>query len=113
MRIDRFRFGEITIGGQNYTDDLMLLEGRIRPKWWRKEGHLLQLGDLEEAFEGDLDALIVGTGCRECMKVAPEVMAYTRQAGIELLAFETRAACQTFNHLLGKRKIVAALHLTC
>jgi hypothetical protein len=35
------------------------------------------------------------------------------KAGIELLAFDTRTACQTFNRLRGKRRIVAALHLNC
>lgn len=113
MQIDRFRFGEITIEGERFNEDVLLLGKGVCPHWWRKEGHLLQMEDLTEVLAEKPEALIVGTGCRERMKIAPEVRAHMHQAGIELLAFDTRTACQTFNHLQGKRKIAAALHLTC
>jgi hypothetical protein len=113
IRIERFCFGEILIDGDRYTDDLIVFEHRVRPSWWRKTGHLLQLDDLAEALAAEPEALIVGTGTQQCLKVAPQVVAHTNKAGIELLAFDTRTACQTFNHLRGKRRIVAVLHLTC
>ena len=113
MRIQSYRFGEIVIDGERYTEDLLLFADRVRPGGWRRAGHLLQVEDLKEALAEEPEALIVGTGAQEGMKVAPEVIARTRRAGIELLAFDTRTACQTFNHLIGKRKVVAALHLTC
>jgi hypothetical protein len=113
MRIQRLRFGEVFIGGDGYTNDVIVFEDRVRPNWWRKTGHLLQLEDLADALASGPEALIVGTGTQQCMKIAPEVIAHTMKAGIELLSFDTRTACQTFNRLLGKRRIVAALHLTC
>jgi hypothetical protein len=113
MRVERCRFGEVTIGGKRYVDDVIVFEDRVEPRWRRKEGHLLQLEDLGEALVDKPEVLIVGTGAQECMKVAPEVVAATRAEGIELLEFDTRTACQTFNHLHGKRRIVAVLHLTC
>ncbi len=113
MRIQSYRFGEIVIDGKRYTDDVLVFPERVRSGWWRKEGHLLQLEDLKEALEGEPEALIVGTGAQQCMNVASEVVSHTKRAEIELLAFETRVACHTFNQLLGKRKVVAALHLTC
>lgn len=112
MRIQRFRFGEIVIAGKQYTDDLVVFEDRVKQRWRPKEGHLLQMDDLREALAAGPEALIVGTGTDECMKVSPEVVSHTRQAGIELLQFDTRRACQTFNHVCGKRRIVAVLHLT-
>jgi len=113
MRIQSYRFGEIVIEGERYTDDVVVFPERVRAGWWRKEGHLLQLDDLKEALEGEVEALIVGTGAQQCMKVASEVVSQTKKAGVELLAFDTRTACQTFNQLVGKRKVVAVLHLTC
>lgn len=113
MRIQRFRSGEVVIDGERYTQDLIVFEDGVRRSWWRKEGHLLQMDDLQEALAAEPEALIVGTGTDEQMKVSPEVVSHTRQAGIELLQFDTRRACQTFNHLHGKRRIVAVLHLTC
>ena len=52
-------------------------------------------------------------GLRERMKIAPEVVTHTREANIELLAFGTRSVCQSYNHLRGKRRLAAVLHLTC
>ncbi len=113
MRIARFRFGEIVVAGQRYTDDLMVFEYEVRPLWQRRIGHLLQLEDIGEVIAYGPEALIVGTGTQQCLKIAPRVVAETMKAGIELLVFDTRSACQTFNYLLGKRRVVAALHLTC
>jgi len=113
IKIEGYRFGEVLIGGKRYTEDVIVFEDRVRPKWWRKSGHLVGLDDLREALAAEPEALIVGTGTQQCLKVAPEVVAHTNKAGIELLAFDTRTACQTFNHLRGKRRIVAVLHLTC
>ena len=113
MRIQKYCFGEVVIEGEKYTEDVLVFPDRVRSGWWRKEGHLLQVDDLKEALAGGPEALIVGMGSQQCMKVAPEVVAHTREAGIELLAFDTRGACQTWNQLVGKRKVVAALHLTC
>ena len=113
MRIQSYRFGEIVIEGERYTDDVVVFADRVRSGWWRKEGHLLQLDDLKEVLEAELEALIVGTGARQGMKVASEVVSHTKKVGVELLAFDTRSACHTFNQLIGKRKVVAALHLTC
>jgi hypothetical protein len=111
--IQSYSFGKVVIDGREYTEDVLVFADRVRPQWWRKEGHLLQLADLEEALAEGPEALIVGTGSQECMQVASEVVAHTRQAGVELLAFDTRTACRTFNELTGRRKVVAALHLTC
>jgi hypothetical protein len=112
-RIERLRFGEVTIGGERYTDDVVLLQDRVRTRWWREEGHLLQLEDLAEVLADRPEVLIVGTGVQGCMKVSPDVVAYTKNAGIELLVFDTRTACQSYNYLHGKRRVAAALHLTC
>jgi hypothetical protein len=113
MRIQSYRFGEIVIEGRRYRDDLMVFADRVRAGWWREEGHLLQVVDLKEALAAGPEALIVGTGTQQGMKVATEVVSHTKNAGIELLAFDTRMACQMFNELVEKRRIVAVLHLTC
>ncbi|MFB3882301.1 MAG: Mth938-like domain-containing protein [Armatimonadota bacterium] len=113
MRIQQCGFGKLVVGGETYTDDLIVLGDRVVPKWWRRSSHMVELEDLTEALAAEPEALIIGTGTQQCLKVAPEVIAHTMKAGIELLVFDTRTACQTFNRLLGKRRIVALLHLTC
>jgi len=113
MRIQSYRFGEIVIEGKSYSDDLIVFADRVQAGWLREEGHVLQVADLKEALEAEPEVLIVGTGTQQGMKVASEVVTHTKKAGIELLAFDTRMACQMFNELVGKRKVVAVLHLTC
>lgn len=111
--IDSYQVGEVVVDGELYTEDLILLPDRVLPDWRRQNGHLLRLGDLRAALDEMPEVLIIGTGANQCMRVAEEVTAHTREADIELLVFDTRGACRTFNALIGRRRAVAALHLTC
>jgi len=111
--IESYSFGRLVIASNTYHSDVLVLPDRVVPDWWRKEGHLLQLDDLQQALSARPEVLVVGTGAQQCMKVAPEVVAHTQKVGIELLACDTRTACGLFNELSQKRRAVAALHLTC
>ena len=111
--IDSYQVGEVVVDGEPYTEDLILLPDRVLPNWRRENGHWLHLGDLRAALDEMPEVLIIGTGANQCMRVAEEVTAHTREADIELLVFDTRSACHTFNTLIGRRRAVAALHLTC
>ncbi len=112
-RIEQFHFGEIVVDHERYTGDVIVFEDHVTPAWWRKTGHVVELDDLTEALAWEPETLIIGTGTQQSLRIAPEVVAYTMRVGIELLAFDTRTACQTFNLLRGKRRVVAALHLSC
>jgi len=56
---------------------------------------------------------VVGTGYSGMMNVPPETRKSVESEGIELIVQKTAEACQTFNHLIESRTVVAALHLTC
>ena len=47
------------------------------------------------------------------MKVPPETRQELERAGIEAIVERTARACETYNRLREKRRVVAALHLTC
>jgi len=111
--IERYRFGAVVIDGREYTSDVIVLPGKVLPNWWRREGHLLQMDDLQEALSEAPEILIVGTGSQERMRVADEVAAHARRAGIELVAYDTPTACRMFNQVVEQRRAVACLHLTC
>ena len=113
MVIEGYRFGVIVIEGESYTEDVIVFPDRVVPDWRRKEEHVLALEDLEAALEAKPEVLIVGTGTQELLAISRAVVAHTRKEGIELLAFDTRTACRTFNELVDSRKVVAALHVTC
>ncbi len=113
MHIDRYEFGLIVIDGQTFRNDLLIWPGRIKSDWWRREGHLLQLDDVTEALAADPQVLVVGMGDSGRMQVDPDLAAYLKERGIDLKAAPTREACRLINDLNGKRRLAAALHLTC
>jgi hypothetical protein len=113
MHIDRYEFGLVVIDGQTFKNDILIWPGRIKSDWWRREAHLLQLDDVAEALTANPQALVVGMGDPGRMQVDPALAAHLRDWGVELMAHPTREACRLINDLGGKRRLAAALHLTC
>lgn len=113
--IEAYSFGEIVVGGQTFTNDLIILPDRIVANWWRDEGHVLKAEDLDAVLEMDNkpEALIVGQGAHGRMRVARDAREALVEAGIELIAKGTEQACEEYNALRSYRRIAAALHLTC
>ena len=69
MHIDSYSFGSMTVDGKEYTADLMIFPDRVRPDWWRQEGHLLRLGDLAEVLKYAPEVLVIGKGAAGIMQV--------------------------------------------
>jgi len=113
MHIERYEFGLIVIEGQSFRNDVLIWPGRIKSDWWRQEAHLLQLDDVAEALAANPQALVVGQGEPGKMQVDPALAASLKDRGVELLVHPTREACRVINALSGKRRLAAALHLTC
>ena len=113
MHIDRYEFGLIVIEGQTFKNDVLIWPGRVKSDWWRQEAHLLQLDDVAEALAANPQVLVVGQGEPGKMQVDPALAAYLQERGVELMAHPTREACRVINDLSGKRRLAAALHLTC
>jgi hypothetical protein len=114
MRIESFSFGSITIDGEIYGNDVVLLPPRVISSWWRKEGHRLSLTDLAEVLEYQPDAIIVGSGVSNMMKVSESTIRDVESAGIRVEVLPTAQACKRFNRLIEKgEKVAGAMHLTC
>jgi hypothetical protein len=113
VKIDSYRFGQITIDGKAYHKDVIILPDRVVAGWWRKEGHTLHPEDLEAVLDAAPEVLVVGQGASGLMRVAPETEQALRTAGIELIALSTGQAVEAYNRLRGERAVAAALHLTC
>jgi len=112
--IDSYDFGRIVIDGKQYTSDLIIFPNRVLSGWWRKEGHLLHINDLDEVVKEKAGVLIIGTGHSGLMKVPTETQEFIKGKGFELIIQPTEEACKTYNSLVksGKR-VLAAIHLTC
>jgi hypothetical protein len=113
MHIDSYNFGHIVIDGVSYRQDLLIWPEKIKTDWWRQESHLLRVDDVTEALAANPEVLVVGKGDTGHMQVDPPLTAFLQGKGIDLVAVPTREACRIINSLSGKRRLAAALHLTC
>lgn len=114
MKIKSYEFGRIEIDGKVYTSDVIIYDAHVDSSWWRKEGHYLQIEDIEEILKVKPDIIIIGTGKFDTMKVSNEVRKELESRGIEFMYANTDGACNRHNEISGSgKKVVTALHLTC
>lgn len=112
-KIAAYSFGSITIDGDRYNKDVIIFPDRVFSPWWRKEGHLLQIEDLDEVLKSDIRILVVGTGSFGVMKVPDETVGYMESTGIKVYIDKSKKAAELFNELSGKGEVIGAFHLTC
>lgn len=111
MKVDSYSFGEIVIDGKRYTKDVIIFKDRVK-SWWRKEGHLLQVEDIEDVIEEKPDVLVVGTGAYGVMRVDEGIRKVLEEKGIGLIEKKSKEACEEFNNIKDKYPVLA-IHLTC
>ena len=112
-RIERYSFGEMTIDGETYTADVIVLPERVIPDWWRMSGHSLAMDDLRDVIARRPRVLVVGTGDAGAVEVPEETRRMLEGAGIEVIAEPTAKAVETYNRLAPAGDVAAGFHLTC
>ena len=113
MQIQTYRFGYIEIDGKVYRNDIKLIGKTVVPDWWRGQGHLVELEDVQDLLKADAEICIFGTGYGG-MRVSKAVKSAFKNRGVEVLIEKTESACDTYNRLLqGGKKLVAGFHLSC
>ena len=114
MHIDSYRFGEMLVNGRSYTSDLIIFNDRIEDQWWRENGHMVMLQDLNDVMSAGPDVLVVGRGKLGAMKIPEETADAIEGAGIQLVDARTEEAVEVFNQIANTGKaVVGAFHLTC
>ncbi len=109
--IEKYSFGNIVIDGETYKDDVVLLGKEIKSGWWRKEGHRLDIEDLQSVIDHGPDLLIIGTGNSGRMKVPSDI---GEKLDFDMKAYPTEKACKKYNLALDRDiKVAGAFHLTC
>ena len=109
-----YSFGRIKVGDKVYTNDIILYRETVT-SWWRQEGHLVRLIDLEKVIDDNPSHLIIGTGFYGAMKVSDEVEQKSKEHEINLIIRKSEEACKLYNNLInqGHKDVVLAIHLTC
>ena len=112
--IEAYSFGSLTFDGKRYGKDLKILRGRVTENWWRREGHRVDVADVEDLLEASPGVLVVGMGAKGWLRVSGGLKKALEDKGIRLVAQGSSAAVKTFNKLLDEGEDVAGVfHLTC
>ncbi|WFO74692.1 Mth938-like domain-containing protein [Desulfurococcaceae archaeon MEX13E-LK6-19] len=112
--IEHYDFGVIIIDGKKYSRDVIVTPRKIVSDWWRIEGHRLQYPDVEEYFDEDVDAVVIGTGYYGYMKVDNNVVEEFKKRGREVHVCDSKSAVELYNKLVSKgKKVLLFIHLTC
>jgi hypothetical protein len=111
-RLEGYRFGRVLVDGREETRDVIVLPGRVVRNWWRRDGHVLALDDLDEVLDDLPDRLVVGTGATGQMDPDPVTLRALRDRGVEVEVFRTDEAIRRYA-ASDPARTAAALHLTC
>lgn len=114
MKIQSYRFGYIEIDGKGYRNDVKLIGKSVVPEWWRSQGHLVQVKDVQDLLNADAEICVFGTGAYGSMRVSEAVRSEFQNRGIQIQIEKTESACDTYSRLLRDgKKVVAGFHLSC
>lgn len=113
MNIRQYSFGRITIEGRTYTKDVIVYPDSVHSPWWRKEGHILHVADLETIMQSPATCLVIGTGYNGAMHVPEDTLQHLRSRGFDVIVKKTQDAVTYYNGIPDTSNVIAALHLTC
>jgi hypothetical protein len=117
-RIEKTRFGSITVEGTVYEHDLLIrLDGEVqaRPKELSKalygSSHTISLAEAQYVYQEGVERLIVGTGLTGLTKLSEEAAAYLQDRGCRVDRYRTRRAIKAWNEAEGAA--IGLFHITC
>jgi hypothetical protein len=111
-RLEDYSFGRVTVDGHQHTRDVIVLPDRVVSDWWRREGHLLAIEDLDAVLDELPERLVLGVGAHGRLHPDPAVIAELERRGVGVECLPTDAAVRRYGEL-DERRTAAALHLTC
>lgn len=107
-RIDKTKFGSITISGEKYAHDLIIrLNGKVekRKKKLSKEvfgtSHVLSLAEAQYVYEDGAARIIIGSGQSGMLKLSDEAADFFEKKNCTVELFPTPEAIQRWNQAEG------------
>lgn len=112
--IEQYSFGRMTINGRVFTEDVLICREVMVSPWWRKQGHVVQVKDLEIILDQKPEVVILGQGQPGQMKVSRELQEDLQALRIELIQKPTQEAVKDFDRRLEQGEhVCGGFHLTC
>ena len=109
--IQAFEFEKIVIDGKEFNVDVMIYPNGQIKKWKRKDEHDLRSGDVKKILKQNPKLLIFGLGTVGNLTVSPTVYEELEKAGIDVLAFKTDKAVETYKAQREEEGTAALFHL--
>jgi len=111
--ITAYSFGKICIDGIWYNRDVKISGTTVIADWWRRQGHVCSLEDIDDLLADGPEIILLGKGKPGFMKADSRLRAALARRNIRLIEQPTAEAVQTFNNLYRAHHIGAGFHLTC
>jgi len=117
-KIEKTKFGSITVDGKRYGHDLMIrLSGKVekRKKKLSKEvfgtSHVISLAEAEYVHEDGAAQLIIGGGQRGTVSLSDEAARFFEERQCDVLIQPMPEVIQTWNEAKGA--VIGLFHITC
>lgn len=117
-RIDKFKFGSITIDGMTYTSDVIIRpdgEVKKRKKKLSKAiygtSHTISLEEAKHVFKKSAKTLVIGGGQFGRVKLSAEAADYFTKKECDVTLLSTPKAIQVWNDI--KEEAIGLFHITC
>jgi hypothetical protein len=113
MKIQHYSFGEISVNGKTYQNDVLIFPDKVQ-EWWRDDCHCLKEKDILDVLDFKPDFFVVGQGS-ECLMLVPLTCEDDLKVkNITLIYGNTEDMVKKFNELVEQgKKVIGAFHLTC
>jgi len=107
------KFGELVFDSKAFRQDVVVAQGKARPRGPRPENHVLGLEELKHHIDAKTKKLIVGKGFSSVLAIAPEAREFLAARKIKLSESDSEKAVLEYNREPDKRVVVALIHSTC
>ena len=117
-RIDKTRFGSITVEGEAYRYDLLIRpDGEVQArsnelsKAVYGTSHVISLKEAQHVYQEGAERLIVGTGLFGLTKLSEEADEYLQERGCRVDLYRIRRAIKAWNQAEGT--VIGLFHVSC
>ena len=117
-RIDRTKFGSITIEGLVFERDVIIrLDGQVKKRKKKLSkavygtSHTVSLDEARHVYEKGAERLIIGTGQYGLVALSDEAAGYFRRKRCQVELLPTGEAIRAWNEAKGA--VIGLFHVTC
>jgi hypothetical protein len=117
-KIDKTRFGSITIDGKKYKYDVLIHHTGEVEKRHKKlskaiygTSHVISLDEARQVYEDGAKRLLIGTGQFDSVKLSPEAQEYFQHKHCPVELLPTEEAIRAWNE--APQGTIGLFHITC